>query len=430
MKKLLRNAAMLFAMGAIVLTSCKDDEPETTTDNTPVETTGYANIGGEISADRTLSADTIYTMTEKVWVVDDAVLTIEAGTIVKAATNTDPADAVALVVTPGAKLMAEGTAAEPIIFTTALDDIDFDQTSTLTSSTYGKWGGIVLMGKAEADTKDEVNGVAIEGIEAGDARGVYGTEKVANDNSGTLKYVSIRHGGATVIGDSELNGLSLYAVGSGTTIEYVEVFANDDDGIEFFGGDVEVDHAIVTHVTDDSYDWDQGWTGGGQYWLAIQFDGSDKGFECDGGEGDKDPNSIPTISNFTLIGQGTSTAMDLKSSTGGNLSYGIVYNFANGIQYNGATASDLTLSNIAVSASADSVAAYYDLSDNSDLTGESYVTNVAAATFSSLSYSSSSVDVIPTSAEAGTPYKGAFDPTATTTWASSWTKTWEVGIID
>ena len=160
MKKLLLNIA-LFATAGLLLTSCGEDDPGTTTTE-PEE----ATLAGEISASRTLYADTIYTMTEKVWVTNGATLSIEAGTIIKAESKTDAAEAVALIVTAGAKIDAEGTADAPIIFTTDEDDITKTSTGSLTSSTVGKWGGLILIGKATCDVKNEVDGVLIEGVES------------------------------------------------------------------------------------------------------------------------------------------------------------------------------------------------------------------------------------------------------------------------
>lgn len=446
MKKLTLSLSMLLAM-LFLLPSCGDDDDDVTPDPDPTDTTTVVipttqDVPAEITTNTTLTADRVWIMTSKVWVSNGATLTIEPGTIVKADSKTDPAQAVALIVTAGSKLNAIGTASAPIIFTSSDDAIALGGTSSLTSSTAGKWGGIVLIGKATADTKDEVNGVLIEGVSSSETRGIYGTTTLDTDNSGTIKYVSIRHGGASVSADSELNGLSLYGVGSGTTIDYVEVFANDDDGIEFFGGTVKVTHALVSHCSDDSFDWDQGYTGHGQYWATIQTTGSDKGFESDGGEGDLNPNSIPTIANFTLIGQGTSTAIDLKKKTGGNLYNGLIMNFAKGIQNNGAADADLSINGINVSGATGF--AVFEEGTNNDLTAAAYITALTTITTSSLSYNTTnngSADVIPSTADAATStsnpaslsattYKGAFDPTATSTWAANWTRSWELGLID
>ena len=404
------------------------------------------DFGGiEITKNTTWKKDSIYVLSEKTWVMAGATLTIEAGTIIKAESKSDPKDAVALIVTPGSKIIANGTKDEPIVFTTTDDNIDANTTSTLTATSRGKWGGIVLMGRATCDVSDQVNGVSIEGIQSGDTRGRYGTETVDNDNSGILRYVSIRHGGASVTGGSELNGLSLYGVGSGTTLEYIEVFANNDDGIEFFGGVPTMKWALVTHSADDAFDYDQGFSGKGQYWAAIQQDGDgDKGGEFDGGEGDKNPNSVPTIANFTFIGEGTNTGFHCKKSTGGKFYNGIIHNFANGIFIDGVTDADLSFNGIIVSeADATNEAVYSE--DDSDLTDQTYVgAEVEKKDLTSISWTTTNngtADVIPTVADAATTvanpsemtattYKGAFDPTATTTWAAGWTRSSELDLID
>ena len=121
----------------------------------------------------------------------------------------------------------------------------------------------------------------IEGIDINEPRGAFGGSDEA-DSSGVLRYVSIRHGGTLIGADNEINGLTLGAVGSGTTVEFVEVFANLDDGIEFFGGTVNTRYLVVAYCGDDSFDYDQGFRGKGQYWFTIQDADSGDGGEHDG----------------------------------------------------------------------------------------------------------------------------------------------------
>jgi hypothetical protein len=433
MRKFSLQFAAIIAGLALISSSCKDDCPEPEDDDTTTVLSGTI-----IDSDTTWSNDAIYTMTEKVWVTNGATLTIEPGTIIKANSTTDAKDAVALIVTPGSKIDAEGTSSSPIIFTSSEDDITYSNGSSLTSATVGKWGGIVLIGKATCDHENEPATSVIEGVEVSETRAAYGSSFNDNDDSGVLKYVSIRHGGASVSSSSELNGLSLYGVGSKTTLDYIEVYANDDDGIEFFGGTVNLTHALVVHCSDDSFDWDQGFSGTGQYWCSIHNAGAgDKGFECDGGEGDLSTNSVPTIGNFTAIGEGTETAVHLKKSTGGQFYNGIIFNFDNGIYIDGIVDTDVNIDGVIVSGA--SSTAVYD--DNGDLTSASYVTSVDASTLSSLSWSGGTADVIPDAADAATTvtnpvvlddvsYRGAFDPTSATTWAAGWTRASELGIID
>ncbi len=205
--------------------------------------------------------------------------------------------------------MAEGTVDAPIIFTS--DEDDLSTTDDLSPFDFQKWGGVVILGKAIIGEDGGTD--FIEGIPMGDERNQYGGEDNA-DNSGVLKYVSIRHGGAVLEQDNEINGLTLGGVGSGTQISYVEVFSGKDDGIEVFGGAVNIDHAVVAYVGDDSYDFDESWEGSMQYIFSLQQDldaefGGDHAIEYDGSEReDKGPKTVGRIYNATFIGAGTGSA--------------------------------------------------------------------------------------------------------------------------
>ena len=258
-----------------------------------------------IQGDTTWTADNEYVLNGLVFVEEGETLTIEPGTVIKGKPG-QGANASALVIARGGKIMAEGTAEAPIIFTAEEDNVadpeDFGSTDR------GMWGGVIVLGRATlnspADSGTPITD-NIEGIDINETRGRFGGSD-DKDNSGVLKYISIRHGGTLIGADNEINGLTLGAVGSGTTIEFIEVFANLDDGIEFFGGTAEVKFAAVTYCGDDSFDYDQGWRGKGQFWFTIQDgDGGEAG-EHDGDIDDdtKEPYSKPTIYNATLIGAG------------------------------------------------------------------------------------------------------------------------------
>jgi len=148
----------------------------------------------------------------------------------------------------------------------------------------------------------------VEGIPSTIAAASYGGDD-DTDNSGILKYVSIRHGGDKLEANNEINGLTLAGVGSGTQIDYIEVYANLDDGIEWFGGNVSVNHAVVSFCGDDSYDYDQSWDGKGQFWFSLQDELSNRAGEWDGSEAtDLGPKVSPLLSNLTFIGAGTTSA--------------------------------------------------------------------------------------------------------------------------
>lgn len=261
--------------------------------------------------------DNIYLIDGFVYLEEGGVLNIQEGTVIKGKETPSNSDnASALIITRGAQIFAEGTASEPIIFTAEIDDTD--DPDDLAEIDRGFWGGLILLGKARIT--DEASEQAIEGIPVGESRALYGASDPANyddtDNSGVLKYISIRHGGAALSTGNEINGLTLGAVGSETIIENVEVFANDDDGIEWFGGTVSVKWACVTFCKDDSYDFDTGWRGKGQFWLSLQgSDTGDNAGEHDGAKPDANtPPSNPTIYNATYIGSGANnTTPDLKN---------------------------------------------------------------------------------------------------------------------
>ncbi len=258
-------------------------------------------VGGNIEANTTWYADTIYELGNRVTVLDGATLTIEAGTVIKGQPGTG-ANATALLVARGGMLMAQGTATDPIIFTSTSDLLVPGQINSpnLTEATNGTWGGVIILGNAPISPKGggAVAGseAAIEGIPADDENGKYGGT-VEADNSGTITYISIRHAGTNIGEGNEINGLTLGGVGSGTTISHVEIIANQDDGIEFFGGTVDVSNALVWANGDDAIDGDQAWNGTVDNGIIIEA--GDKPFELDGPEADY-VNGNYTISNFSV----------------------------------------------------------------------------------------------------------------------------------
>ena len=268
-----------------------------------------------------------------VFVESGSTLNIEEGTVIKAKETPSTADnASALIITQGAKINAVGTAAEPVIFTTEYDDVN-DNTDLLATDR-GLWGGLIILGYGQLAFQSPTANV--EGIPTTETRAVYGGSD-DSDNSGTLRYVSIRHGGAELSPGDEINGLTLGGVGSATTIEFVEVFANQDDGIEWFGGAVECKNLIVSYCGDDCYDYDFGWRGKGQFWFALvgEDDGDNAG-EHDGAKPDgASPYSNPTIYNATYIGAGVgavaknSTAIHFRDASAGTYANSIFTDFAN-----------------------------------------------------------------------------------------------------
>lgn len=267
----------------------------------------------------TWTADNEYVLNGLVFLEEGGTLTIEAGTVVRGRGEDDlqTGDRTsALIIARGAQIFAEGTADSPIIFTA--EDDDLSDAEDFTSLDRGEWGGLIVLGSATIARPGGTDG--IEGIDADEERAQFGGTD-DEDNSGVIRYVSIRHGGAQLSTDNEINGLTLGGVGSGTTIEYVEVFANLDDGIEWFGGTVSVKYASVAFCGDDGMDYDYGWRGNGQFWFVIQEPGTGTGRsgEHDGASPDEQaPFSQPTIYNATYIGIGSDATASGGDAVRGN----------------------------------------------------------------------------------------------------------------
>ncbi len=273
--------------------------------------------------------DNIYQLDGLVYLESSSVLNIEAGTVIQGLeTPTNGDNTSALIITRGAQINAIGTAEAPIIFTSELDDL----TGALTADDSGLWGGLIILGNAtiaRPTGEDQV-----EGISTLEPRARFGGTN-DDDDSGALKYVSIRHGGAELAPGNEINGLTLGGVGRGTEIDYVEIFANSDDGIEWFGGTVECKHLISAFCGDDGMDWDFGYRGKGQFWFVIMSSefGNNAG-EHDGASPDgQAPFSKPTIYNATYIGSGLNANADnefalmLRDNTGGTYANSIFTSF-------------------------------------------------------------------------------------------------------
>lgn len=332
-----KSLVAVLAIGAVVgLNSCKDKvclDPEALNydedgkkecdDCCEYAANEEVSKNGEITSDETWSANNIYILEGKVVVQDGATLTIEAGTIIKGAEGLE-SQASALVIARGGKIMAEGTADNPIIFTSVLDNITYGEKvgTNLGKTDNEKWGGIVILGKAPVSTENGDTEGNIEGINPEDGFGKYGGTDAA-DNSGVMKYVSIRHGGITIGEGNELNGLTCGGVGSGTTLENIEIYATLDDGVEFFGGTVNASNVLVFYQGDDGIDIDQNYSGTVSNFAVIHGDGigTDEGLEIDGPEGSTYTDGKFTLSNGICMSDGTSdgSASDFKSKAQGTI---------------------------------------------------------------------------------------------------------------
>lgn len=278
----------------------------------PGETT--VNLSGVYTQDLTLDPDTEYIVTGPVLMADGTTLTIPAGMTIRA----EPVGVNAYIaIQQGAQINAAGTANSPIIMT-----------SNAGSPSSGDWGGLVICGRApinstangSTDTAtSEVGGLS------------YGGDTAA-DNSGNLQYVRIEYAGGAIDGNAELNGLSLYAVGNGTMIDYVQIYEGSDDGVEFFGGTVNVSHLAVVNAEDDSVDWTEGYTGTITDVYVQHGASHDKAFECDGYNTDFSNEggyfSAPNVINVTVAGADDgSEAIRLRAGTQGLFTNAVVNDF-------------------------------------------------------------------------------------------------------
>ena len=261
---------------------------------------GAVTVSENITSNVTWTANNIYTLAGRLSVTAGATLTIEPGTVIKGATGTGTQASV-LVIGQGGKLMAMGTAAKPIIMTSILDDVQPGQVngSNLDEEENGLWGGLIVLGKAPISVDGDGLTAQIEGIPADDINGLYGGSDPA-DNSGVITYVSVRHGGTLIGADNEINGITLGGVGNGTTINNIEVAGNKDDGIEWFGGTVNVTNALVWAADDDALDIDQAYSGTIDNAVVIAFGGTDHCLEIDGPEGSLV--GAYTLKNLTIKG--------------------------------------------------------------------------------------------------------------------------------
>ena len=389
----MKNRILLgLALTATLLTSCGEDgtadiiinDNSTTNNNNGGGSTNndVITMQGNYTADLTLDATKSYLITGPVIFENGTTLTIPAGTIIKAAaTGAD----VYLAIAQGAKIMAEGTSSQPIIFT-----------SNATTPNAGDWGGLILLGKAPINSV--TGGTATSTSEI--ASLPYGGE-TANDDSGVLRYVRVEYSGGKADGSSENNGFSFYGVGNNTTIEFIQMFEGKDDGVEFFGGTVNVSNVSVVNAEDDSIDWTEGYTGTITNAYVKHGTDHDKGFECDGYNTDignlSSSNffSKPTVTNVTIEGLGSGTANEairLRAGTQGIFSNILLVGFAEGFDLdgdatnnptgNGVTsgdlkATDVKFDDVTVKVKNDTGVAFTDaqfVTENAAATGTDYAT--------------------------------------------------------
>ncbi len=297
---------------------------------------GNAVISGNLTANRTLYADTVYTLSGYVKVQAPATLTIQSGTKIVGDTTVAGSS---LWILRGAKIDAQGTATNPIVFTSA---------RSVGNRKPGDWGGIIIIGNAKINRT--ANPIFTEGPQNTAENYAGGTND--NDNSGTMRYVRIEFAGYDVSGGQgqELNSLSMYAVGRGTTLEYIEAVAGLDDSFEWWGGSVDARYLVSYESGDDHFDWTEGYNGRVQFLIGLQtqliqpragtgtLSTDPRGFEGDGCENNKAgctfanaPYSMPVFANFTVIGPGAGVFAQadgngavIRRGSGGNMINGII----------------------------------------------------------------------------------------------------------
>jgi len=272
-------------------------------------------IAGNIDDDATWKTGNVYILGGRIVVTAGTTLNIEPGVIVKGEAGSGP-NATALIIARGGKINAVGNATQPIIFTSVADEIEpgIIASPNLDPDLDGLWGGLIVLGRAPSSFAGNVTELQIEGIPPSDTNGLHGGN-LPGDNSGVLKFISIRHGGANIGEGNEINGLTLGSVGSSTVIENIEVIGNQDDGIEWFGGTVNVKNAIVWNAGDDGMDTDQSWSGTLDNFIVLCGPNTDHGLEIDGPEGSF--LGAHTLTNGTVRGNPASEFGDFRDGSRG-----------------------------------------------------------------------------------------------------------------
>ncbi len=341
----MKKTLLTLGIAAALLASCESDDTSdiVINDNSVVNNTTNNNSGGggEEPTDQTvnlsgvytenlvLDADTEYIITGPVLMASGTTLTIPAGLTIKA----QPVGVNAYIaIQQGAQINAVGTASEPIVMT-----------SNASAPGAGDWGGLVLCGRAPinstADGSEDTATSEVGGLSYGG--------NTPSDNSGTVQYVRIEYAGGAIDGNAELNGLSLYGVGNSTIIDHIQIFEGSDDGVEFFGGTVNVSQLAVVNCEDDSVDWTEGYTGTITDVYVQHGASHDKAFECDGYNTDFSNEggyfSAPNVTNVTVAGANdASEAIRLRAGTQGIFTNVVLNDFDEGFDLDGDTGDNPT----------------------------------------------------------------------------------------
>lgn len=317
----------IFALSTslFVATSCSSDD-----DNGGGGGDGQIEINpndlkGTFSGEGTdvvLDPSHVYKLTGKLEFLDNATLTIPAGTRIEGTGGTSAYIAIG----QNAQIFVNGTDTDPVVMT-----------SGNSNPQPADWGGLVICGNAP------INRAGTAMSEVGDLP--YGGN-IVNDNSGSIKYLRIEYSGANFTSEKEFNGLSFFGVGNGTTVEYVQIYHGSDDGFEWFGGTVNSKYLVSVGNEDDQFDWTEGWNGTNSYWFGQEaFGMGNRGIEADGNGSNNaaTPYSSPSITNLTLIGipeSGEPQGLKLREGTQAQFSNVVLADWDTGIDIQ----HDITLS--------------------------------------------------------------------------------------
>lgn len=345
----MKSHLLSIALTSAALVACGDDGgTELPTDGRAIDAPDVPNDGstdaptgevidvpaGDITAATTWRAPNTYVLKGQVF-VRGATLTITPGTVVKGELGS------ALVITSTAKIDAQGTATQPIVFTSHKATLAAAEPAPPAGPAAADWGGVVLLGLAPINIAGGTS--TAEGFPTGTepARIGYGGTDAAHD-CGKLKYVRIEYAGFKLNANNEINSLTVNGCGSSTVLDYLQLHAGDDDGVEFFGGTANLTHAVITrHDNDDSLDWEFGWQGKAQF-IVVQRGNAgtanERAIEADnqstaGGNPDASPRSNPQIWNFTFVGSrdfALNRGIQFRSRTHALLSNGILQDFEAG----------------------------------------------------------------------------------------------------
>lgn len=304
----------------VLTTSCSsDDEPSKGDGDGSTFVLDRDNLKGEINDGEVILESGTYKLTGKLIVNANAKLTIKAGVTVEA-TSAEVGDFAAvryIAVAQDGQIDIQGTSFNPVVM-------------TATTQAPGSWGGLVICGRAPIN-KGLTASAEVSDLTYG------GTEPT--DSSGSIRYLRLEYTGFAYNSEKEFNGLSLFGVGSGTTIEYVQAYEGSDDGFEWFGGTVNANNLVVFNshefVGDDLFDWTEGWVGSGQNWYGKRTNNGNRGIEADNNANNEGatPISNPTISNITLIGNGAGSenhAIKLRVGTKGQFDNVVLSNWGTG----------------------------------------------------------------------------------------------------